>query len=226
MPEMMVKYEVDFFTKLKTSTKSEFYVLSEPFCAVGYVTPVFLGAMGNCDYTGSLNLYSIGGRLLKTNVGTVNPATGEITFTIEMCQETPINIIVIPDVVEIISGPGTTPNLVVDDIIINDDIEDSLNPDNNILPIDEILSTPSSGDPASIIPPGENDLVISDPDGNTFIIPPPDNGIGGGLPVVFPIIEEPLTIQPDLDDPTGGTDPNDIRDIDNYTPETDPTACS
>jgi hypothetical protein len=226
MPGVLAKYEIDFFTKLKTSTKSEFYVLSEPFCAVGYVTPVFIGAMGNCDYSGDLNLYSIGGRLLKSKVGTVNPATGELSFTVEMCQETPINITVIPDVVEIISGPGTTPNLVVDDIIINTDIEDSLNPDNNTLPVDEILSVPTTGDPNSSIPPGENDLVVTDQEGNTFVIPPPDPGIGGGQPVTFPVIEEPQIIDPTINDPTGGTDPNDIRTIDNFTPETDPTACS
>jgi hypothetical protein len=182
--------------------------------------------MGNCDYSGDLNLYSIGGRLLKSKVGTVNPATGELSFTVEMCQETPINITVIPDVVEIISGPGTTPNLVVDDIIINTDIEDSLNPDNNTLPVDEILSVPTTGDPNSSIPPGENDLVVTDQEGNTFVIPPPDPGIGGGQPVTFPVIEEPQIIDPTINDPTGGTDPNDIRTIDNFTPETDPTACS
>jgi hypothetical protein len=226
MTGVLAKYELDFFTKLKTSTKSEFYVLSEPFCAVGYVTPVFIGAMGNCDYSGDLNLYSIGGRLLKSKVGTVNPATGELNFTVEMCQETPINITVIPDVVEIISGPGTTPNLVVDDIIINTDLDDSLNPDNNTLPVDEILSVPTTGDPTSSAPPAENDLVVSDPEGNTFVIPPPDPGIGGGLPVTFPVIEEPQIIDPTINDPTGGTDPNDIRTIDNFTPETDPTACS
>jgi len=224
-PGTTAKYDVDFFTKLKTSTKSEFYVLSDPFCATGYSTPVFLGALGNCDYTGDLNLYSVGGRLLQPRVGTINPNTGEITFTVNFCQETPINITVIPDVVEIIAGPGTTPNLVVDDIIINDNIEESLNPDNNILPVDSILSTPATGDPSAILPPGENDLVVSDPGGNDYIIPPPKPDIGGSQPFELPITDLTI-IEPDLTDTTGSPDPNNIATIDDYTPETDPTACS
>lgn len=224
-PNVLAKYDVDFFTKLRTSTKSEFYVLSEPFCAVGYVTPVFLGAIGNCDYTGDLNLYSIGGRLLKTKVGKINPSTGEISFTIEMCQETPINIVVIPDIVEVIAGPGTTPNLVVEDIIINDELGDSLDPDLNVLPITDILAVPTTGDPAAGTIPADDDLTATNPDGEVFIIPTPDPGIGGGLPVAFPIIEGEPEFVP-ITDPTGGTDPNNISDIDDYTPETDPNVCS
>ncbi len=224
-PGSNAKYMIDFFTKLKTNTRSEFYVLSDPFCATGISTPVFLGALGNCDYTGDLNLYTIGGRLIKPRVGTVNASTGEITFSVNFCQETPINITVIPDVVEIITGPGTTPNLIVDDIIINtNNVEESLNPDNNTIPVENILSLPTSGDSTVNAPPGENDLVISDPGGNDYIIPRPTPDIGGSQPVEIPIIED-QTI-PDTTDITGSPDPNNIATIDDYTPETDPTACS
>ena len=227
-PGVEAQYNVDFFTKLKTNTKSEFYVISEPFCATGYNVPVFLGAYGNCDYTGDLNMYSTTGKLIKPKAGKINPMTGEIVFDMNVCQDTPINIVVIPDVVEIVAGPGSTPNLIVDDIIIDDDenYEDSLNPDNDIVPINTIINQPANGDPNTINDPGEGDLVVQDPNGNTFIIPPPTPDIGGNIPIIPPTIGTDIITPIDPNDPTGGNDPNVITIIDDFTPEKDPTACS
>lgn len=228
-PGIDTKYDVDFFTKLKTNTKSDFYALSEPFCATGYTTPVFLGAYGNCDYTGDLNLYSTSGNLLKPQVGKIDPNTGKITFDINACQDTPINIAVIPDVAEIVAGPGSIINLIVEDIIFDDDndIGNSLNPDNDVLPTNSIIQTPAVGDTILIGDPGNN-LVITDPNGNSFVIPPPTPSIGGSVPIIPPSTSGGtfVTTTPDPNDPTGGTDPNIITNIDDFTPEIDPTACS
>lgn len=221
------KYTVEFFTKLKSTTKSDFYVMSEPFCHVGYADPVFIGAFGNCNYSGFLNLYSINGSLLESNIGTVNEQTGSLEFTITACQSDPINITVIPDVLEIVTGPSTTPNLVVNDILINtDDYEETLNPDNNILPIQTILDNDATGDSdTNTIPPG-NVLFVQSPDGNTFIIPRPSDDIGGSSPVQLPGGFDEQISPSDPNDPTGGTDPNNITTIDDFTPEIDPTVCS
>jgi hypothetical protein len=221
-----VKYDVDFFTKLKTTTKSDFYVLSDPFCVVGYASPVFLGALGNCDYTGDLNLYSVDGTYLKT-VGTVNSLTGQLSFNVHACQDTPINITVIPDVIEIVAGPGTTPNFVVDTIVVDDkNFDDYLNPDNNVLPFNAIISQFATGDPNAISEPSEGDLVIIDKNGNPYIIPRPTPSLGGSIPITLPGTVGPIITPIDPNDPTGGTDPNNIATIDDFTPESDPTACS
>ena len=222
------KYFVDFFTKLKTKTISEYYVISEPFCAVGYSTPVYLAAVGNCDYTGDLNLYSLDRRLITPKVGKVNPQTGEIEFTMNMCQTTPINIAVIPDVIEIPFGPATTPTLIIDDVGLTDkDYEETLNPDNNTLPIDRILLTPAHGDKRATNIGIGTDLIVIDRNGNPYVIPKPiSTSPGGATPIRLPSPTLPPINPQDPDDPTGGTDPNDITDIDNFIPETDPTACS
>jgi hypothetical protein len=240
-PGPVSKYDVDFFTKLKTTTKSQYYMMSDPFCATGYTAPVYLAAVGNCDYSGDINLYSIDGRLLELGVGEIDEKTGSITFSISPCQDTPLNITVIPDVVEIITGPSTNPNIVVLDILVNsDDIEESLNPDNNLLPIDEILKKPAEGDPNTGFPggpplgpgdgpplgPGGPTITVQSPDGNTYIIPAPNPDIGGSLPFILPNGFDDQIIPVDPNDPTGGTDPNNVTTIDDFTPEINPNICS
>lgn len=221
------KYVVEFFTKLKTTTKSDFYIMSEPFCHVGYASPVFIGAYGNCNYSGVLNLYSIDGSLLEANIGTVNQQNGTLEFITTPCQSDPINITVIPDVLEIVTGPSTTPNLVVTDILINtDDYEETLNPDNTILPIQDILDNDAVGDPNTNVIPDGNLIFVQSPDGNTFVIPKPTDGVGGAQPIQLPGGFDEQTPVSDPNDPTGGTDPNNITTIDDFTPEIDPTVCS
>lgn len=221
------KYVVEFFTKLKPTTKSDFYVLSEPFGHVGYASPVYIGAQGNCNYSGNLNLYSIDGSLLEANIGTVNQQNGTLEFITTPVQSDPINITVIPDVLEIVTGPSTTPNLVVTDILINtDDYEETLNPDNTILPIQDILDNDAVGDPNTNVIPDGNLIFVQSPDGNTFVIPKPTDGVGGAQPIQLPGGFDEQTPVSDPNDPTGGTDPNNITTIDDFTPEIDPTVCS
>lgn len=208
------KYFVDFNTKLKTNTKYPFYVISDPFCATGVASPVFLAAVGQCDYSGDLNLYTVGGVYVRT-VGKVNVTTGEIEFNLNACQSDPINIYVIPDITEVIAAPNTTPNIVVEDIIVTDEFTDTdlLDPDQNNLPTQIITSTPSTGDPTA-----SNTNYIP------FIIPSP----GGSIPYIPSIPQEFAVVDQfvDPDDPTGGNDQNNIIAIDDYTPEIDPNTCS
>lgn len=207
------KYQINFNTKLKTNTAYQFYVLSDPFCVKDIAAPVYLAALGNCDYSGDLNMYTISGNFIRT-VGKVNSTTGEIEFTLRSCEDTPINITVIPEITEIIAGPATVPNLVVNDIIVSTDFEltDSLDPNLNDIPVQTILSQPATGDPNA----GINDFA-------PLIIPSP----GGSIPFIPGIPETIATITPvDEDDPTGGKDPNKVKDIEDYTPEIDPNVCS
>ena len=213
IPNVETKYKVNFDTKLKTNTKYQFYVLSDPFCVRNIGSPVFLGAVGNCDYTGDLNMYTTSGKFIGT-VGKVDSNTGDIDFTVRPCDDAPINITVIPEITEIVAGPATTPNLVVDDIIVSEDFDetDPLDPNLNEIPIQTILTQPASGDPTA----GITDFapqIISSP--------------GGSIPFT-PTIPETIAIATvvDEDDPTGGIDPNNIVTIEDYTPEIDPTTCS
>ncbi len=207
------RYEVNFDTKLKTNTKYQFYVISDPFCVRDVAAPVFLAAAGNCDYTGDLNMYTISGKFIKT-VGKVNESTGKIEFTLRSCEDAPINITVIPEITEIVAGPGTTPNLVVNDIIVSTDFDetDPLDPNLNDMPVQTILSQPASGDPTA----GITDFA-------PLIVPSP----GGSIPYI-PSTPEFIstTTETDENDPTGGIDPNNITTIEDYTPEIDPTTCS
>ena len=206
------KYQINFNTKLKTNTGSQYYVLSDPFCVKDIAAPVYLASLGNCDYSGDLNMYTISGTFIRT-VGKVNSNTGEIEFSLRACEDTPINITVIPEITEIIAGPDTVPNLVVKDIIVSTDFEltDSLDPNLNDIPVKTILSQPAFGDPNA----GINYFA-------PLIIPSP----GGSIPYIPGVPETILTITPvDEDDPTGGKDPNKVKDIEDYTPEIDPNVC-
>jgi hypothetical protein len=232
-----IGYTINFNTKLKPNSVSPFYILSSPFSVIGYALPVFLGAFGNCDTSGDLNLYTINGQYLDT-VGSVNNSTGEIQFNISPIVDDTINISVIPDITEIIFGPNIVPNLVVDDIIVDTkNFSDYLNPDNNTLPIENILSKMPSiiGDPNTLgtstttttESPDDSNLIIQDSSGNTFIIPRPTQQTGGSTPIRIPTQPIPSVIPAGIEnDPSGGTDPNNIVTIDNFTPESDPTVCS
>lgn len=211
--DIETKYITNFDTKLKTNTKYSFYVLSDPFCVKDIAAPVFLASVGNCDYTGDLNMYTISGKFVRT-VGKTNTTTGEIQFTVRSCDNTPINITVIPEITEIVAGPGTTPNLVMNDILVSDNFDetDLLDPNINDIPIQTILSQPAFGAPTAEVL-----------DFDALIIPSP----GGSIPYIPADPEFIKTVREfDEDDPTGGNDQNNIVTIEDYTPEIDSTSCS
>lgn len=212
--DIQSNYEVNFNTKLKTNTPNKNYVISDPFCVRGVATPVFLAAAGNCDYSGDLNMYSTSGNYIKT-VGRVDVITGKIQFTLTSCDTTQINIYVIPDVLEIISSPNTNPNIVVQDIIVSEDYTNTelLDPTFSNISTQTIISSPAVGDPDSNI---------------VYVSPPVTPTVGGYIPYQ-PSVPEVVTPQApvaDDTDPTGGQDPNNIKDIEDYTPEKDPNVCS
>ena len=216
VPGVETNYEVNFYTKLRDSSQnSPYYIISEPFCHEGISSPVFLASPTNCTGDDTVKMYTVGGVFVK-NVGKAEIDIGKITFDLKACQDSPINITVLPEVLDIDFGPDVVPELVLEPPVINDLIEelddkiDLLDPDIPILPIDTILDEPDvDGDP----------FVTIDP----TVIPPITDGPGGGIPdVTDPTI-------PGTDDP-GTTDdlpdPNDIDILDDYTPETNPYSCS
>lgn len=215
------KYKLEYFTSLNNDGKSEYYLISEPFCVTNIRTPVFLGAKSNCEGNNAVSLYTVEEEYVG-DVGTVNSQTGEVNIELNCCQTTPINIIVIPDVLEIDFGPNVVPNLVLNQSTSVDTIDnvgdrtDILNPDQEIIPIDDIINTPATGDQNVIIDPTLPLAVIDDP--------------GGFIPV------DTTTVDPGGDGPagTGGPGPvdpvinddNNIITIDDFTPETNPYSCS
>ena len=224
-------YNVDFYTKLKIDSESEYYMISDPFCHTGISTPVFLGAKSNCNQDYSVNLYTVTGRFIKT-VGKIDIETGNVSFTVQSCQSTPINITVIPEILDITFGPNIVPKMillqpeVVDTIDDLNDRSQLLDDDQSTLPVDDILSLPADGDTTVIV---EDDILSLPADGDTTVIvdptsPPPLTVLPGGSVVTVPTIDTGLPTD-------GGTGPiisdeNNISTIDDFTPETNPYSCS
>jgi len=206
-------YEVDFFTSLNTDIAGDYYVLSDPFCHKNITEPVVLGSYAGCTGDNKIYLISIDGEVIQ-EVGSVNPDTGEIKFTINCCQDEPINIMVVPEVLDIIFGPDVVPEYeVTDTVIIEDDeidgpgdIGETLDPDIPVLP--SIGTLPSGVS----TPTGDNDPFIG-----VTLEPLP-----GGFVPISPIVSPPL-IPIDGGD---GDDPNNFVDIEDFRPETDPNSCS
>ena len=202
-------YVVDFYTKLNKNTSGTFYALSDPFCHRNISEPVFLGAYAGCEGDDKLYLITTNLEVIK-EVGTIDVDTGRLIFTLKTCQEEPINIMVVPEILDIVFGPEVVPEYIVSDIVtVEDDLvldpgdrTDILNPDIPILP-DITDLDPGNGDPGA-------------PDGVTL-----EPGPGGFLPT-SPIIP-PRDDTPVDPDPT---DPNNIIDIEDFTPETNPYSCS
>lgn len=229
-PGVEKKYLTDFYTELNDNVSDKYYMISEPFCHKGISTPVFLAtptignpidvADPNC-LTKDDNIYLIttDGVVVKS-VGTLDPETGSLDYTIQPCddtQPTDINIFVIPEVTEVTVGPEVVPEIIIDPPIIEPDFPGTviLDPDGPFLDIPSIISDPPPGDPNA----GEYD--DTDPDGGVITITP---GPGGGtidVPVITP--GDPGT--PPFVDPEI-SDPNDYETIEDYTPETDPYSCS
>lgn len=208
-------YEVDFFTKLKRDGNDEYYVLSDPFCVQGIASPVVLGAKSGCEAESLLYLYYLNGTPVKS-VGTIDMNLGKLRFTLTACQNTPINITVIPEITDILFGPNVVPSLVLLQPEIADSIEDLeirsdlLNNDQSVLPVQEILSSTANGDPNAIIDPTVVPNLISSPGGS--ILP------ASSIPIIEPS-DGQVIVDPFI------SDPNNIATIDDYTPEQDPYSC-
>lgn len=219
-PGVSTNYITEFFTKLKADVDGEFYALSDFFCHKGVASPVFLAAKTKeliSDCSTDINIYLItdGGDILKT-VGTIDLETGTLTYTVEACDGSSqtINILVVPDVLDVVVGPSVVPNLEIDDIEIYENITDP-----------NELST--------ILDPGAINLPDINPgdttgDQNIIVNPPPliTDGPGGGTVIIpdLPSIIDPETGQPSTDPII--TDPNDVDTIEDYIPETNPYSCS
>lgn len=209
------RYITKFYTKLNKNTDGEFFVLSEPFAHKNISDPVYIAAFSGCDHDDSLYLINKDKEILDT-VGLVDVDTGELDYTIEPLEDIdgtgdtdPINIFVVPEVLDIEFGPEIVPTFTIDDFIIEDVLDgggdpgDLLDLDNPILPGLDTLP-PSGGDPGD----GGTGITIIDSPGGGTVRPPL-------VPPTPPII-------PDPEDP----DPNDFITIDDYTPEKDPYSCS
>jgi hypothetical protein len=119
-----------------------------------------------------------------------------------------INILVIPEIIDIIFGPNVVPNLVLADPVISDNLDDlleMLDEDQTILDIDTYLDTDLTGDP----------------DASTSTV---TTGVGGSTVTTPTITGDQVTKATDTDPVI--SDPNDIDTIDDYTPETNPYSCS
>ena len=204
------EYTVDFHTKLRKETDDTYFVLSEPFTVKGVNTAVYIGAESGCTSDGKLYLYTIGGTPI-IDVGTVNIDTGELKFTLQALEDRCINILVIPEIIDIIFGPNVVPNLVLADPVISDNLDnllDNLDGDKTILDIDEYLDTSGT-------------ILTGDPDVSTSTL---TDGTGGST-VVTPTITDDIVIDATDIDPVI-SDPNNIKTIEDYTPETNPYSCS
>lgn len=219
-PSISQNYITEFYTKLKPDVEGEFYALSEYFCHKGVASPVFLAAktkelIDDCSIDTNIYLVTEGGDILKV-VGTINIETGELTYTIQGCDGSTqdINILVVPDVLDVVVGPDVVPNLVIEDIEIYADITD---PNNLSVVLDpDSITLPS-------INPGDTTGDV-----NIVVDPPPliTPGPGGGtvtIPDLPSIIDDETSIP--STDPTIN-DPNDVTTIEDYIPETDPYLCS
>jgi len=218
-PGILKNYITKFYTKLKSNVSGEYYAISDFFCHKGVASPVFMAAKTKElieDCSADINLYLITstGTVLDI-IGSINLETGELNYTVHPCDGSSqiINILVVPEVVEVEVGQDVVPSIEVSEILIyedsaNLDIATILDPSNISLPIIDI------GDVA-----GDQNVVIN---------PPPliTDGAGGGT-VTIPSLPDATLGDPDSDgtDPVI-QDPNNVLDIEDYTPETNPYSCS
>lgn len=148
------RYKLNYYTKLKYNVDTKYTLISDPFCVKGFNEPVFLAAFGNdfsgCDQDNNIYLLTTRERVIGI-VGTMNYETGEVEFSITSCQDTPINIYVIPENPDITTGADTYPTTELSDIEFID--SNSSTPDDfdttQPLPIPStIIPSPyPSGDP-------------------------------------------------------------------------------
>ena len=201
------EYTVDYHTKLRKETDDTYFVLSQPFTVEGVNSAVYIGAKSGCTSDGKLYLYTIGGTEI-TDVGTVDIDTGVLKFTLKALEDRCINILVIPEIIDIIFGPNVVPNLVLANPVISDNLDDllgMLDEDQTILDIDGYLETDLTGDPNA-----STSILTDGPGGSTVTTPTITGDQATSATDTDPVIN----------------DPNNITTIEDYTPETNPYSCS
>ena len=156
------------------------------------------------------SLYTIGGTPI-TDVGTVDIENGVLKFTVQALEDRCINILVVPEILDIVFGPNVVPNLLLGTPVISETIDSlentvtMLDEDQTILDISGYLETTLTGDPNS-----SSSSLTDGPGGSTVTTPT--------------ITDDQATTAVDADPVIN--DPNDYATIDDYTPEKDPNSCS
>ena len=158
------RYQLNFYTKLKDNIDTKYTLISDPFCLKGYNEPVFLGAFGNsfsgCDQDNNIYLLTTKERVIGI-VGTINYETGEVEFSVTACQDTPINIYVIPENPDITTGADTYPTteltninfIDVNDTVPNDfDTTQPLPIPSVLVPNSTTVGDPLGSDPVTNVP--------------------------------------------------------------------------
>lgn len=170
------KYELNYYTKLKSNIDTRYTLVSEPFCVKGYNEPLFLVAFSNsasgCDVQKSGNIYlSTYKKRIIAQVGKIDYETGKIEFSITSCQDTPINIYVIPENPDITTASDTYPTtetIQTEFITVPEATPDDYDP-TQPLPEPPIgIVPPPGGDPFGDSP--TNDIpgtTVPNPDGST-----------------------------------------------------------
>ena len=158
------RYQLNFYTKLKDNIDTKYTLISDPFCLKSYNEPVFLGAFGNsfsgCDQDNNIYLLTTRERVIGI-VGTINYETGEVEFSVTACQDTPINIYVIPENPDITTGADTYPTteltninfIDVNDTVPNDfDTTQPLPIPSVLVPNSTTVGDPLGSDPVTNVP--------------------------------------------------------------------------
>ena len=209
------QYEIPYYTKLRKETDDEYFVLSQPFNVRGVNTAVYVGTKSGCTSDGKVYLYTIGGTEIA-EVGTVDIELGTVKFTVQALEDRCINMLVVPEIIDIVFGPNVVPNLLLGTPVISetigtgsrDTLENTvsmLDEDQTILDISGYLETTLTGDPNS-----SSSSLTDGPGGSTVTTPT--------------ITDDQATTAVDADPVIN--DPNDYATIDDYTPEKDPNSCS
>jgi len=207
-------YKVNFYTKLNKNTSGKYYVLSDPFSHKNISVPVYLAGFAGCICDGAIDggsLYLIfGDGTIIEKVGSIDADSGELEFNIQPSQDDPINIYVVPEILDIIFGPEVVPSFTISEIIVDDDpgaLGTTLDLDIPILPNPEDLP---EGVDSNLIT-GYTEAPIS-----TILT----DGPGGSIPT-SPIVPPTTPIIPGDDG-----DDNNYNTIEDFTPETNPYSCS
>lgn len=187
------KYEVDFYTKIRSKLASKYTLISDIFCLKGVNQPVFLTALSDdfsgCNIDNNIYISTVSGRILG-KVGEIDYDTGKVSFTLTACQDTPINIYVIPVFPDLSTGFDTYPVLEQNgyNIVDVDDYDNNtLNPEptlpiptndatgdlDGIAPFDDVIGTTTTNADGSITTVNSDGSTTTvNPDGSTFTAPP------------------------------------------------------
>ncbi len=166
--EIETKYERSFFGAIENKLDGKYAVVSDFFCSPGIANPVFLGvksyAEAGCTPDENVYLIDDTGTIIRS-VGTIDFETGEITFSVAVCDDTPINICAVPTTPNLDVDGETYPDIKVESITIIDTPGDETSTD--LGPFTEITVPPvgdATGDPRVIT---ESDTIptaeIDDP---------------------------------------------------------------